>query len=104
MVNTTVTCLEVRGQTAVIGFTGISGGPFNNKASVAGRARIIERDGADDTFEYAFNETGPSVDYFGPDPPPLSGPTDCSIFPGPTNGTDVRNINDGGAVVTDASP
>jgi hypothetical protein len=77
-----VSCLSVRGNTAVIGF----GGYYHDIGQsnwVTGLVRVVDNGpGPDDTFEYVELQTGE------PEPPPgppsgdpLPGPTDCSTFP-----------------------
>jgi hypothetical protein len=76
-----VSCLSVRGDTAIIGFGEDYWYQLPSAAWVTGLVRIVDNGpGPGDTFEYVELERGES----GPLPPPgdpLPGPTECSTFP-----------------------
>jgi hypothetical protein len=100
--DTSVTCLSVKDNVAVVGVTGLrrttlSVGSLD--VSIAGLVRITDGGASGpDTLEFAIDQ-GPLVP---PPPPPLPGPTDCSAFPA---GLPVETADDeGDLVVTDARP
>ncbi len=78
-----VSCLSVRGDSAIIGF---GEGDFHDLSEtywVTGLVRIVDNGpGPGDTFEYVELQTGEPGPRPGPPPgDPLPGPTDCSTFP-----------------------
>jgi hypothetical protein len=78
-----VSCLSVRGNSAIIGF---GEGDFHDLSEtywVTGLVRIVDNGpGPGDTFEYVELQTGEPGPRPGPPPgDPLPGPTDCSTFP-----------------------
>jgi hypothetical protein len=88
------TCLSVRGQVAIIGWTGTwqPYGGFNAPypLQVAGLIRVVDVGGPNsslDSFQLVYADRGPYVpgQNFPPQQPqpPLAGPTNCSTFPGP---------------------
>jgi hypothetical protein len=79
--NGDVTCLSVRGNVGLVGFSGSVTGIVSYW--VAGLLRVVDAGGpgtGSDTFEWAELQGAP-----GPVPQgdPLPGPTDCSSYPGP---------------------
>jgi hypothetical protein len=81
--NGEVSCLSVRGNTAIIGFGEDYFEALGETYWVTGLVRIVDNGpGPDDTFEYVELETGEPEQ---PPPPPsgdpLPGPTECSTFP-----------------------
>jgi hypothetical protein len=98
--DTSVTCLSVTGDTAVVGVTGVRritiiAGSID--VSVAGLIRLVDGGAsAPDTIEFDIDQ-GPLVL---PPPPPLPGPADCSAFPAgvPLDTAD----DDGNLIVHDA--
>jgi hypothetical protein len=78
-----VSCLSVRGNTAIIGFGEDDFQDLSQTYWVTGLVRIVDNGpGPGDTFEYVELQTGE------PEPPPrpptgdpLPGPTECSTFP-----------------------
>jgi hypothetical protein len=102
--NSTVTCLSVAGNTAVIGFSGAVTGIVSYW--IAGLLKVVDAGGpaiADDTFEWVELDGTP-----GPTPvgDPLPGPTDCSSYPGsfPSLHGPVSVGAFGDIAVTDAKP
>jgi hypothetical protein len=84
-----VSCLSVRGNTAIVGFGGGSFTEFSPHEGlirtywVTGLVRIVDNGpGPGDTFEFVELQTGEPENH--PPPPtgdPLPGPTECSTFP-----------------------
>jgi hypothetical protein len=77
-----VSCLSVRGNTAIVGF---GEGYFQvpgQRSWVTGLVRIVDNGpGPGDTFEYVELERGPPGPTIPPTGDPLPGPTECSTFP-----------------------
>jgi hypothetical protein len=91
------TCLDVSGNTAIIGWTGTISGYLGTyyKAGLARLRDLGPRDSDKDTFEFsstAISET------------PVAGPTTCSSFPGPfpNSGGQPESNEEGDVVVFDA--
>ena len=115
--HTTVTCLSVRRNVAVIGVTGDTlFGPFYYRTTT-GLIRVTDGGpgSSADKFEFATTDGDVSVPLtngHGENPPPTPppGPTDCSGFPGATGRINdfacVACTNDlaGDAIVIDAQP
>jgi hypothetical protein len=78
-----VSCLSVRGNTAIIGFGEGYWDVGPSTAWVTGLVRIVDNGpGPGDTFEYVELERGESENHFPPPTgDPLPGPTECSTFP-----------------------
>jgi len=78
-----VSCLSVRGNTAIIGFGEGYYFDVGQTYWVTGLVRIVDNGATGDTFEYVELQTGEPDP--APPPPrsgdPLPGPTDCSSFP-----------------------
>ena len=98
-----VTCLDVRGKTAIVGVTGSmwTGFGWGETYPSAGLLRIVDGGGDAsrlDTLEWATTEGEQ-------DAPPIPGPTSCSDYPGtygPSSGPHPNE--DGDMVVTDVQP
>jgi hypothetical protein len=105
-----ITCLNVTGKTALVGFTGqlSSGGGFFHYW-VAGIIRIVDNGppagefgfSVDDfSWSYDLGEPGPEFEL--PAGEPIPGPTDCSTFPGDWEVTAASGLaSDDDLIVTD---
>jgi hypothetical protein len=97
-----VTCLSVSDQVAIIGVTGSRVDGEQRNRQFAGFIQVVDGGGPDtgaDKFDFALPEE-PS------DGPPMSGPSDCSSFPGPLGGISLAAFTNGkgNVVVTDTRP
>jgi hypothetical protein len=98
-----VTCLNVRGKTAIVGVTGSewTGYGWGETYPSAGLLRIVDGGGNAsrlDTLEFATIEGQQ-------DGPPIPGPTTCSEYPGDYGVSSGPHPNeDGDMVVTDVQP
>jgi hypothetical protein len=101
--NGEVSCLSVRGNTAIIGFGDGFYWDVGQSYWVTGLVRIVDNGpGPGDTFEYVESETGePGPPPGPPSGDPLPGPTDCSSFPPDQH---VYDIASGGFQVVDGQP
>jgi hypothetical protein len=108
-----VSCLSVRGNTAIIGFGNDYFWqppiPFVPKTYwVTGLVRIVDNGpGPGDTFEYVELQTGPHEEHLPPPTgDPLPGPTECSSFPDDRTVYVMTNegAHTGGFKVNDALP
>ena len=94
-----VSCLNVAGDTAIIGFTGkIFAFVVPQGVFTSGLFRVVDRGGPDsslDTFQIArgaFSET------------PIPGPRDCSAFPGSFSDIGQVSVNEVGDIVVHDAP
>lgn len=102
-----VTCLSVTGNTALIGFTGLSVGPV--AYHFAGLIRAVDVGSAAgapfDTFESAERHGEVAIGSGEPPGEPLPGPTDCSSYPSTFPILQAAVIVVGGdIVITDTRP
>jgi hypothetical protein len=91
------TCLEVHGDTAIIGYTGTVTGYMVRvyKAGLARLRHLGPRDSRKDTFQVTGGDISET---------PVPGPTTCSSFPGPFPSTSGESVNEeGDVIVFDAS-
>ena len=95
LIDAKASCLNVDGDTAVIGYTGrVTGFLFPEGLFTTGLIRVVDRGGADsslDSFE---------IDRGGLFETPVPGPQDCAAFPGDGEGVSVNELGD--IVVRDA--
>jgi hypothetical protein len=92
------TCLNVAGNTAIIGWTGTVSGQLGRyyKAGLARLRDLGPRDSGKDTFELAGTDISET---------PVAGPTTCSSFPGPfPNSGGSAAINEEGDVIVFDAP
>ena len=99
-----VSCLSVRGNTAIIGFGEGYYSDVGQTYWVTGLVRVVDNSpGPGDKFEHVELQTGEPDP--GPPPPrtgdPLPGPTDCSSFPSDQQVYDIAN---GGFQIVDGQP